>query len=732
MIKSLRMRNFRRFLSEDITFSNGITFIEGENNAGKTTLFMAIEYGLFGVVQGFASQAALVHPGKDKFGVELVYTGRDGFDYKLQRVHVVSKAVTRSSATGHYTLKQITDEGEVYLESSDFPKCSEEDLQLKVFETLGISRRLFNIAVNIRQGVITHILEGDTQLDIVLGVSAAVASEKQVRAIALNFEKETTQIDTLKASVLTLSDEKKELIKHQKGLDKKIEISSDKISKLKLKQTKINELQNFTDKIIRPYQDFMRKENEWNSKIMIYKSNTDNYSKLIKEFSGVEELSKRIPVIEKAISENNKKIDKKTIENDKLIKQNTDLDQKFGDLNGKIKRRDNIPEGEATCETCGAVIDRDRVNKELREWNTEKESIVKQKEVISESLKKINNEVKEWRNKNSDLSKEESTLNAQKKQLDTLTRQLNEQLGGIKEGEKGLSTEVDLLKSIIVDYNQSINDWHTSQKIEIDKNLLLDEDPTIGEIEPLKVGEYVSDPVFQTNNTKMKSVMTNTIRIVDKIKEMVTEIKVSMKAEGDMLGEYNQMLRDLKPRLDKIGKDITRLEGEIYKLERKALAGRKLRDLSAAFKELQTSLRDSASKQLGKKTHKYHKLLTKKDEYLDLRIDSKKYITYVRPRDIDEEVPAHSYQGGGHKLLLGLAFKLAIANFVTSPSFILLDEPTYGLDPENKKSLFEEIGKVTKSQQLLIITHQKEGKILGNDLLKVIKTGDLSTIEAVK
>ena len=46
MILSLRLKGFRRYQDEGFTISPGVNFVESDNNAGKTTLYYAVEYAL--------------------------------------------------------------------------------------------------------------------------------------------------------------------------------------------------------------------------------------------------------------------------------------------------------------------------------------------------------------------------------------------------------------------------------------------------------------------------------------------------------------------------------------------------------------------------------------------------------------------------------------------------------------------------------------------------------------
>src|SRR5215204_4618414 len=103
MIRRLRVKGFRRYVDATFDFGPGVTFIDGHNNAGKTTLFLAIEYALTGTVAGARSQAALLNPDAKGLGVELVFTGKDGKTYRLQRVHQLAPKA-RSKLNGFFTL----------------------------------------------------------------------------------------------------------------------------------------------------------------------------------------------------------------------------------------------------------------------------------------------------------------------------------------------------------------------------------------------------------------------------------------------------------------------------------------------------------------------------------------------------------------------------------------------------------------------------------------------------
>ena len=205
MIERIRLRNFRRYRDATLRFEAGVNLIEGRNNVGKTTLFYAIEYALFGRVENFKTIRALMQPGKRSLGVELIFQGQKGERYLLQRMHQLP-AKSKKTLEGHFTLKEILPDGERYLLASDFGD-TEDKLALKMRELTGLTRRLFSVALHMRQGEIPAILDGAKQLDIVLGVTAAAMAEEEIRQMAMELEKESAGLPVLMERLRSLGNE---------------------------------------------------------------------------------------------------------------------------------------------------------------------------------------------------------------------------------------------------------------------------------------------------------------------------------------------------------------------------------------------------------------------------------------------------------------------------------------------------------------------------------------------
>ena len=104
IFKRLRLKNFKSYANEVITFNKGITVIVGENGAGKSSIFEAISFALF--KQHTAGKlSALVRNSADTMSVELDFVSR-GKEYRIIRDKTKSKTnsrlLTKTSADSEF------------------------------------------------------------------------------------------------------------------------------------------------------------------------------------------------------------------------------------------------------------------------------------------------------------------------------------------------------------------------------------------------------------------------------------------------------------------------------------------------------------------------------------------------------------------------------------------------------------------------------------------------------
>ncbi len=84
LLKYLQLENIRSYEAQRIQFLPGKTLLAGDIGSGKTTILLAIEFALFGVLRGMTSGESLLRKGKNSGSVELSF-GLDGKEYVIKR-----------------------------------------------------------------------------------------------------------------------------------------------------------------------------------------------------------------------------------------------------------------------------------------------------------------------------------------------------------------------------------------------------------------------------------------------------------------------------------------------------------------------------------------------------------------------------------------------------------------------------------------------------------------------
>src|SRR3989344_5743502 len=85
ILKSLKLKNVRSYKEEIIDFPNGSVLLSGDIGSGKSTILLAIEFALFGLLRGDLSGSALLRHGCNAGSVELCFQ-IDNKDIVIKRV----------------------------------------------------------------------------------------------------------------------------------------------------------------------------------------------------------------------------------------------------------------------------------------------------------------------------------------------------------------------------------------------------------------------------------------------------------------------------------------------------------------------------------------------------------------------------------------------------------------------------------------------------------------------
>jgi len=839
MIESIRLKNFRKHEDMSLDFDDKFNLIHGRNNAGKTSIFFAIEYCLFGGVLGFKKISQLTSYKSKVIGVELIFRSRNGDRFKLQRMH---KLLGKSqSAKGFFTLKKFVEDGESYIIASDFGD-REEDLSLKLNELTGISKRYFETGIHFHQGTISEILNGSKKLDIVFGITAATTLADIFKTKVLDYEKEIGNIEKVRIFLDQSIKEKNERSEKAKEHANKIE---DLEANILLKEEQLKSLQimkNTSEEIsnaVMEYEASKKKFDEIKVKDELFskefqelKAKFGSKSKLDDELEeckkkfkttqkDIKEIKIKIETIQESIRTSEKKqveiendlknIDRITEElkgltqdvggkQDLKTKLNSDSsnvketcqkiaqlekeleqhqvilrdsEREKGDIDGILNRRKSSKD-KPKCEYCGAPIDPSKIQEDIKSLqaslkdletkittteiksNSNKEELVnlrqeekqlnesihsletsiQQIEILEEkrneisgmdheknltsiiqTLKRHEKSIEEYKNlldtshsKESEINKQLNMLENQLAQFDDLELKVNETKNELENYENGLQKMITGLISLINEMQQSL-----TNQIEVFKD---------------KDSEFVSAVINVVNNFKInKDNYTHEIitEIKDEFRELIltknSEITTTLDMLRTQLQEYQGYAKDFQDQIMKLDKDIAHFEKEINLLKTKEALTKKYRSFQDIFNEVQNIIRQNASKVLEKKILAIHKNLSADDEFEKVEIDSDNYSLSIMPKGIgtNEFYPAMVYQGGGHKLILGLSYKIALGELIGSPPFLLIDEPTEFMDSNNRLTLLSNLSTISNRSQILLITHQDVDKIQAKKKIEIIK-----------
>lgn len=618
MIRKLRLKGFRRYADATFELAGGVTFIDGRNNAGKTTLFLAIEYALTGTVVGARSQAMLLHPGSKGLGVELVFTGKDGKVYKLQRLHQLPPRA-KSRLIGHFTLKQLVGpDDERYVLSSDFGD-HEDVLAKKLAEITGISRRVLDLAVHVRQGEIARILDGDPKLDIVLGVTAAATANEEMRALALADEDAAEELPAIEASLAHLEHERSAASTGAGALDKKLAQQRTEATRLASAREASMSMDDGDGELAR------------------FGDAVDSWREATAELARLRERNPGDPGHGQALAAERSALEVKLAE---AAARGDETERRY-DLRARIRRR-GAAAGKPNCEHCGGPMDGVRAAHELAEWQRELAAL----EAGAIDASAVAAELREVARREADHA---SLAQAIARAAEAVAR------------------------------------------AEAAARALAPGDPR-----PLDVIEDERRAAAEAGKLARAAEQARNAALLEAAHAAIAELEAQLAVHS--------------ARGSELDREHARVAGQVERLRGRKRRAEDLRRLAAAFKDLQEQLRTKAAAELAASTYAIHRALSVEHEIAEVTIDPARYQVLVTPRSTGQEMPASLAQGGGHRLLLGLSFRLALVQRLGPFPFVLLDEPTYGLDERHRHALLERIAQLELCDQILVITHQSMGK----------------------
>ncbi len=698
ILKTLTLINYRKFKNIKIEFPDGITGVVGLNGVGKSTIFEAVAWVLYGSVAARTSADQIKRDTSNKSEickVELNFQ-YEGDAYTITRElsgknYNINAALIKNSkliATGagvvsKYIQKKIGMDFKSFY-TSIFAKQKE----LNALSTMNASER---------RPLILKMLGIDSIDDIIREIN----SDKKTKQSIIN----KLSLDLIDQNGKNKKDILKEKLKYLK-ISKKILIDL-----LNRKKEELKNYQKEVQEISKEYYSYKNKFEKLNSTIENLNEKKILFEKKIKLKDDILYIKNKIKIRDKKIEINYNKLNDfteisnniesvnnkikniellklqllRSIEEKKTIKNRTKLD-----IDSIIIKKDNINKigKKAKCPTCDRILG-DQYNILMSKYNEEITN--KNKEIRS-----IVNKIKIDQNNLEKYSREKNALDKKKDYLFNQLRLIDSIKNNIKINEEEIIKEEKEL-------NKFIKELNTFKNIKFNYNYY--------ENIKKRVKEYYSK--YQSVLKKMESKKDN-----------LTEIKLIYQSKK---GEYNIINNDIKNTLEKINE----LKKTQKRINEDNLKIRNLKMLNQIMISFRSHLILRVRPILSSYAADFFINLTN-GKYQDIELDDLYNIIIF-----DNGKPYNIKRfSGGEEDLANLCLRLSISELITQRAgclfnFIILDEIFGSQDLIHQQNIMKSLKFLSsKFKQIILITHVEEIKNHVDNIISVNESeGGISEIK---
>jgi len=678
ILKSLMIKNFRKFEEAFIEFPDGVTGVVGLNGAGKSTIFEAIAWVLYGSVAARTSADQIKRENaedKDPCRVELEFIfGED--KYRVVREMSGKSLITSASAT--FNEKLVANGAEIV---SNF-----------IQKKLGMDFKSFYTSIFAKQKELNALssMNPSERRPLILRMLGINALDEIVGEIRSDIKNKKILIEKLEQDLLDEYGEKKiekyknkkdELEEKYKKIVKSTTLIKENIliieKKLKLVRKECDDKKIEYEKIYKVKEQLDEKKTLFDNKNRLFEEIKNLQLKIEKrqekinneklKLSKFEKIEQEMKLLEKRLVENSRKSETLL----KKIEQKKTLMDQFQKNIAEVKAKKTTIEkmgSSAKCPTCDRVLG-EQYNKLLKDYNNE----------IEEKNKKIKFLVNE-------SSKVETEYNQFLKEMEALQKKNNYLHTKSIEKEK-INT---ILYNFTQEVDKEVNDLN-SKKTEFTKISTVEFD----EKKYIAIKEKIED-LYKKYQLKLDE--------LNEIRNNSEKIKIELErkeGEGNLVA---QQIKNLQQNIEEQYKIVNKIE--MYNKNLKLL--KMLNEIMVSFRtylisQIRPTLSLYASELFDQLTN---------GKYSEIELDDN-YNLIVYDDGVPYDIERFS---GGEEDLANLCIRLAISEVITEKAgsifnFIILDEIFGSQDNTRKQNIIKALSRFSsKFRQIFLITHVEEIK----------------------
>jgi DNA repair protein SbcC/Rad50 len=680
IIKKIILENIRSYSREEIDFQTGTTLLSGDIGSGKSTILLAIEFALFGVVRGEVTPESLLRYGEEKGAVELTIQLDDK---KIQ----VKRLLKRTSTS-------ITQDNGFLIIDDKIEQLAPTELKQRIIDLLNYPKEMltkkslvYRYTVYTPQEEMKSILLADkeTRIDSL----RKIFNIDKYKRVKDNSKVLTQEIKIkrreIASSIHDLEEKKEKLAERTKNLETLIEeknqINLESIKDLVSKhREQIKLLESSIEAITKLKADVEGKASKIESLERLQESN----NRLIEDLNkGLVELEQEI-----SLSENQTSTKEEKWKYEDTVKvfeeQLTKLIERIGQLRAakdSSKELKNKITDLHNCPTCLQPVQHGHKEKILQEeatkilkFNKELEEALHKQEDIKAILEKAKAKLEQFKS-------QEAKIGMMAVRQQDLERR-NEQIHRLTKDLETLQTEITDLKQqkLVIETDlvrlSDVNQGYDEAKIELDKLLEKEKELEIQHATKSKEISFLEESIYEIKR-----------EVVEKEKEKKSLNKYT---------EIQEMLENkFLPLINKIEKTVLISVQNLF---------------NTIFQE------------------KFRILID--DEDFSVAIDEE-FTPKINYNEYDID---YKNLSGGEKTACALAYRLALNSVINhliakikTKDLIMLDEPTDGFSSEQLDKMRDVLEQLNIAQTI-IVSHESKVESFVDNVIRITKEKNTSKV----
>jgi DNA repair protein SbcC/Rad50 len=739
IINSVQLKNIRSYSEAKINFPTGSVLLAGDIGSGKSTILLAIEFALFGLLRGAVDGSALLRHGKNSGEVVLDFS-IDGKNAKVCR-NLKRNSGGITQAAGYIELESIRTE------------CTAIELKARILELLGYPKSLLNkskslifrYTVYTPQEEMKHILFEDAperldtlrkvfQIDkykivkenILIITRSLKEQRKLLEAEASNLEEKKKEMEDCLGREMMFAEEGEKLTIEISVAEHNTMLHKEKIASIEKDVEAFNELRREASAL----QAASGEKKYSLSTAIREKAGVDAQIALLKKsLEGSEEAEELISAKAGALKKGVEQLEIQFAGKDKTKQAITELEEEIRKMQADISSKEALKREAEKVKSSVEKLDNcplclQQVSHEHKEGITrmQKDKILYYEQEIGRMLSGKN--VNEKRLNIVKLALDEISKN---EMLIAEAKSVLERCSTIKEGYEAqdLQKEIAELKALLRKVESmasskvliSEKEKLAAQLLEKQENLKR-EIAQIGEKEILLHAQMAG---YESKKEAQDSAKKDLIRLLEAEKNLAvrksavqTEIK-SLKDKATNIAAEIEKKQEAKKKIDGVNKLQQWLEeafGGMVSVMEKQVMLKVHEEFNSFFQQwFNILLEDEA-------------ISSRLDDTFTPIVEQNGYETFVQNLS------------GGEKTSCALAYRLSLNKVINdlittvkTKDLLILDEPTDGFSTEQLDKVRDVIEQLNV-QQLIIVSHESKIESFVQNIIRVAKDSGISRVLA--